>query len=60
LRESDARDVRQRGSARCEMEKISAGKFHFEPPFTSLDHLVGDGEQLVGDFEAEQLCGPQV
>jgi hypothetical protein len=29
LRESKARDGRQRGSARCEMEKISAGKFHF-------------------------------
>jgi len=23
------------------MQKISAGKFHFEPPFTSLNHLVG-------------------
>jgi hypothetical protein len=27
------------------MQKISAGKFHVEPPFTSFDHLVGDGEQ---------------
>jgi hypothetical protein len=37
------RDGRQRGSARGQMQKISAGKFHFEPPsqFTSLDHLVG-------------------
>jgi hypothetical protein len=23
------------------MQKISAGKFHFEPPFTSFDHLIG-------------------
>ena len=28
------------------MEKISAGKFQFEPPFTSLDHLVGDSTSL--------------
>jgi hypothetical protein len=43
LRASDARDARQRGSAGAQMQKISAGKFHFEPPsrFTSLDHLVG-------------------
>jgi hypothetical protein len=29
------------------MQKLSAGKFHFEPPsrFTSLDHLVGAREQ---------------
>src|SRR5262249_47746534 len=45
LRPRDARYGRQRGGARCQMEKISAGKFHFEPPFTSFDHLVGAGEQ---------------
>src|SRR5215510_13965713 len=28
----DARQSRKRGSARCKMQKISAGKFHFEPP----------------------------
>jgi hypothetical protein len=28
LRPSNARDGRQRGSARCQMQKISAGKFH--------------------------------
>jgi hypothetical protein len=46
LRASDARDNRQRGGASGQVQKISAGKFHFEPPsrFTSLDHLVGDGE----------------
>jgi hypothetical protein len=29
------------------MQKLSAGKFHFEPPFqvTSFNHLVGVGEQ---------------
>src|SRR5262249_46662845 len=26
-------------SARCQMQERTAGKFHFEPPFTSLDHL---------------------
>src|SRR5262249_137800 len=41
LRRSDTRDRRERGSAPGQMEKISAGKFHFEPPFTSFDHLVG-------------------
>src|SRR5215831_4076985 len=45
LRPSEAGDGRQRGSARCEMEKISTGKFHFEPPFTSFDHLIGTCEQ---------------
>src|SRR5215467_11536293 len=51
LRPSEARDGRERGSARCQMQKISAGKFHFEPPslFTSLDRLVGAGEQC-GQF----------
>jgi hypothetical protein len=29
LRPRDARDGRQRGSARCKMEKISARKFYF-------------------------------
>src|SRR5215510_4489117 len=33
LRHRNTRHRRQRGSARCEMEKISAGKFHFKPPF---------------------------
>src|SRR5262249_42302667 len=43
LRPRDARHGRQRASAGGEMQKISAGKFHFEPPssFTSFNHLVG-------------------
>jgi hypothetical protein len=36
-----------RGRARGQMQKISAGKFPFEPPFTSFDHLVGAGEQRI-------------
>src|SRR5262249_13935406 len=43
LRESDARDDRQRGGARGQTEKISAGKVYLKPPsrFTSLDHRSG-------------------
>src|SRR5262245_51857956 len=41
------------------MQKMSTGKFHFEPPsrFTSLDHFVGGDEQLVGHSEAEHSGG---
>src|SRR6516162_7885705 len=54
LRPGEARDGRQRGSARCKMQKISAGKFHFEPPFTSFDHLVGAGEQRRRNFQVKR------
>ena len=39
-----ARHGRERGSARGQMQKLSAGKFHFEPPSPafSLNHLVGE------------------
>src|SRR5262245_44448282 len=40
--------------------KLSAGKFHFEPLFMSFDHLVGQRQQLVRDFEAERLRRPEV
>jgi len=60
LRGGDPRDGRQRGSARGQMQKISAGKFHFEPPFTSFDHLVGAGEQRRGDFEPKRVRGAEV
>jgi hypothetical protein len=58
LRPSDARDRRQRGSARGQMQKFAAGKFHFEPPFTSFDHFVGAGEQLVGRWTGHPSLNP--
>jgi hypothetical protein len=42
------------------MQKISAGKFHFEPPFTSFDYLVSAREQRRGYSEAERLSGRQI
>src|SRR5262249_24019478 len=42
------------------MQKISAGKFHFEPPFTSFDHLVGTGEQRGRNFNAKRAGGGQI
>ena len=53
LRPSGARHGRKRGSARCQMQKLSAGKVQFEPPFKSFDHYVGGYEQLIGHGEAE-------
>src|SRR6516162_4575786 len=42
LRESNARHDGERGSSRCEMEKISAGKFHLNLPLEpSVNHVVG-------------------
>jgi len=57
LRPSNTRHGREGGSAGRQMQKISAGKFHFEPPspFTSLDHFVGEREQLIRHLEAERL-----
>src|SRR5262249_58831141 len=57
LRPSDARDCQQRGGARGQMQKSSAGKFHSEPPFTSFDHLVGNSEQRRRNGKAEHSCG---
>jgi hypothetical protein len=44
------------------MQKISAGKFHFEPTsrFTSFDHLVGAGEERVRHVQPKLLCGLNV
>jgi hypothetical protein len=39
------------------MQKSSAGKFHFEPPFTSFDHLVGVGEERRRHIEAKHPGG---
>jgi len=58
LRSRNTRHCRQRGSARGQMQKISAGKFRFGPRFTSLDHLVGDSEQLIRHIQTERLGGP--
>src|SRR5262249_8983218 len=57
LRPRDTRHGRQRGSACGQMQKISAGKFHVEPPsrFTSFDHLVGADEHCGWQVEAERL-----
>ena len=57
LRGGDPRYGWQRGSARYQMQKLSAGKFHSEPPFTSFNHLVGEREQRRWDFEAERFRG---
>src|SRR5262249_44046651 len=54
LRPGKGRHRRERGSARGQMQELpSVGKFHFEPPFTSLDHLIHGGEKLRRHFEAE-------
>src|SRR5262249_50064511 len=42
------------------MQKISAGEVHFEPPFTSFNHLVGDCEEPSWQAEAECLGGVEI
>src|SRR5262245_32309135 len=54
------RRERQRGSASGQMQKITAGKFHFEPPFTSLDHFVGAAEQRDWKSDAERMGGLEI
>src|SRR5262249_39255061 len=57
LRPSDTRHGWQRGSACGQMQKLpSVGKFHFEPPFTSFDHLAGAHEQRKWHGEAKRIC----
>jgi hypothetical protein len=61
LRPCDPRHCRKRGCASDQMQKLpTVGKFHFEPPFTSFDHLVGQREQRWRNLDAECLCGGQV
>src|SRR5262249_61036913 len=43
-----------------EMENLSAGKFHLEPPFTSFDLLVCARKQRRRDFNAERLGGLEI
>src|SRR6516162_3964792 len=42
------------------MEKSPAGKFQFEPPFTSFDHLVGAQQDGFRYFEPERLGGGEI
>src|SRR5262249_59859131 len=44
----------------CQVQKFSAGKFHFEPPFTSFDYLVGAAEQRQRHGNAQRLGGLEV
>jgi len=56
LRPSGTRDCRQRGSARCQMQKSSTGKFHFQPPFTSFG-LGVDHQFELARLHNRQVCG---
>src|SRR5262249_55511855 len=40
-------------AARC--RKFRRGRFIFEPPFTSFDHLIDEGEERRRDREAKHL-----
>jgi hypothetical protein len=44
------------------VQKLSAGKFHFEPPyyFTSFNHLVGAGKNHGRDCQAKGLGSLEV
>ncbi|MGB9656427.1 MAG: hypothetical protein WCB75_14550, partial [Pseudolabrys sp.] len=56
------RKGRQPGDAGGQMQKLSTGKFHSEPPsrFTSLDHLVGEREQRKRYGQTEHSRGLSV
>jgi hypothetical protein len=42
------------------MQEFAAGKFHFEPSFTSFDHLVNEQLNRVRHLNAECPCRLQV
>src|SRR5215475_11994698 len=42
------------------MQKMSAGKFHCEPPFTSFDHLVGAQQDRCGHVDAHGPGRPEI
>src|SRR5262249_22167343 len=56
----DARPGLQRGTACGQVQKLTAGKFHFEPPFTSFDHLVGARDKCRRNFQAERFRSAEV
>src|SRR5262249_49870554 len=39
---------------------LAQGKFHFEPPFTSFDHLVGTKQDRCRKSNAERFCCFQI
>src|SRR5262249_57704619 len=47
LRSRDARDSRENGGARCQMQKISAGKFHDRPRPAFLFHPGKEPASLI-------------
>src|SRR5262249_46420124 len=49
LRPSEVRDHRQRGSAGGEMQKISAGKFHFELSLCPSHHSITSSARASSD-----------
>ena len=51
LRPRDARHGRQRGSARCQMQKLSAGKFHWVLP-----NLYVEAGRMQLDGNSDRAC----
>src|SRR5262249_59134782 len=47
LRPRNARRHRQRGSAGGQVQKLSAGKFHFEPPSLTSSSIISPARQVM-------------